>query len=483
MVYKFLIFACFLISCAFADIDDSLVAWYKLEGSNPNTAYDSKGDADGDITGATFETGIIDDKALSLDGSGDYVSVDDLTALDDLTKGTICLWTRLDSDGDDEPVSFAITNNSSSTRTELIVEHDMRLNYDRMNIKLVVDDTYQWQMLSSNNFLDPYIGKWMHIAIRHDGNAPTFFVNGVEQTFTWGSQTDTTKWLKAILTDATTDADIQTFGVGLINGTIFSGSDFDGAIDDIKIYESVLTDSQIKSIWEDGTKRLHIAFNEGSGDTAYDGTGNGHDGYINGASWDANGIDDDALDFDGTNDLVCISTISDFADNTQGSISVWAKIDQDDGNQNEVLNFSNDGSSARTELMVDFDMRSNYDRVLVTLVKDGTYQWQMVGTSNVLDSYIGSWVHLVVVQDGTSPTFYINGTEGTFTWGSETDKTAWLKAILTDASTDSDVFTIGAFQNNGSDYAYFDGLIDEVRIYNSALTETEVDSLYNEFTP
>ena len=70
-----------------------------------------------------------------------------------------------------------------------------------------------------------------------------------------------------------------------------------------------------------------------------------------------------------------------------------------------------------------------------------------------------------VVFDGTNVIIYVNGvSKGTDTIGAPT-------------SSPSNIFTIG---NRSTSDRAFDGFIDEVRIYNRALTTAEITDLYNQ---
>ncbi|MEO7298419.1 MAG: LamG domain-containing protein [Verrucomicrobiota bacterium] len=77
-------------------------------------------------------------------------------------------------------------------------------------------------------------------------------------------------------------------------------------------------------------------------------------------------------------------------------------------------------------------------------------------------SNLNQWYHLAMVRDSSTTRFFINGIQ-----------TANIFSTTPNAPTD---FTIGS--QNG--VRYFDGSIDEVRIYNRALSASEVAQLHNE---
>lgn len=80
----------------------------------------------------------------------------------------------------------------------------------------------------------------------------------------------------------------------------------------------------------------------------------------------------------------------------------------------------------------------------------------------------GIWYHLVVVKEGSQGKIYVNGV----------DKTYSSEDLSIETSSDDADFVIS---NLGSSAAHFvDGLIDEVRIYNRALSTAEIQKHYAE---
>lgn len=85
---------------------------------------------------------------------------------------------------------------------------------------------------------------------------------------------------------------------------------------------------------------------------------------------------------------------------------------------------------------------------------------------------LNTWVHLTGTYDGTSCRYYVNGTLKTEVTSPTAGPTAW--------DGEATKMTIGTAATTPliqwSD-TYFDGLIDEVRIYNRALTQAEIAEL------
>ena len=100
----------------------------------------------------------------------------------------------------------------------------------------------------------------------------------------------------------------------------------------------------------------------------------------------------------------------------------------------------------------------------------------------------GSWTHVVAAWDGEAGTmaFYINGEE-TVVWTveGETSKGAGLKGSIIAPEDTKDCVIIGARQSlymAGADAIsdYFEGIIDEIAVYNVTLSKGQATKLYND---
>ena len=100
----------------------------------------------------------------------------------------------------------------------------------------------------------------------------------------------------------------------------------------------------------------------------------------------------------------------------------------------------------------------------------------------------GNWTHVVAAWDGEAGTmaFYINGEE-TVVWTveGETSKGAGLKGSIIAPEDTKDCVIIGARQSlymAGADAIsdYFEGIIDEIAVYNVTLSKGQATKLYND---
>lgn len=195
-------------------------------------------------------------------------------------------------------------------------------------------------------------------------------------------------------------------------------------------------------------------FNEGSGDTAYDSSKEGNNGTIYGASW----VDGKALSFDGVDDYVFISNPAGLQITNALTIEAWIKSSSSTG----WMGIADKGATSDGK-GYGLAVTSPVDGSLASMQVYSTITgWESSkGTSNVVD---GNWHYLTGTFDGKKVKIYIDGN-----LENEADLNG---TIMYDADYD---FVIGADSRASES---FNGIIDEVRIYNRALT---ADEIYNNY--
>ena len=193
-------------------------------------------------------------------------------------------------------------------------------------------------------------------------------------------------------------------------------------------------------------------FDEGSGTTAYDSAGS-NDGTIYGAQWTSGRIDG-ALSFDGSGDYVGLSDIgfSLMGSGISSSTGFWFKINTLSPGENKAI-FEQEKSLFDRYV---FWFEDSTDTVNFLL--DGA-QATPFSISAV------TWYHVVGVVNGSEGRFFVNGSEvGSAFSYTAVDTTGYLE--------------VGRCPFNGYGGYYFNGTIDDVRIYNRALSAEEIEQLY-----
>jgi hypothetical protein len=190
------------------------------------------------------------------------------------------------------------------------------------------------------------------------------------------------------------------------------------------------------------------SFNEGSGSTLNDRAGKGHAGTISGAAWTTQGKYGGALSFDGINDWVTVNDTAALDLTTGMTLEAWVRpsslsdwrtvlLKQGSGGLTYSLYASNDDSLPESDIYVGGD--------------------KMAGAPEAL--LLNAWSHLAATYDGTRLRLYVNGVE------------VGSRSLSGAMATSTGVLRIGG---NSVWDEFFEGGIDEIRIYNRALTPAEI---------
>jgi len=204
------------------------------------------------------------------------------------------------------------------------------------------------------------------------------------------------------------------------------------------------------------------AFDETTGTTASDSSGYGNDGTVNGATWTTGKVNG-ALSFDGTNDRVEIPGSTSLSlDTNQVTFATWLYADTLDSSWSTVMQRSNAAGNwydwqiyARAS-----DAPTSYHPVC-RIDFGGSMTNEQVEGDIVLQP--DTWYYLACTYDGTALKFYIDGTLR--------NTTPMIGGTIPNSGND---VWLGGNDIWGE---YFDGILDETRIYNQALSQAEIQAL------
>jgi hypothetical protein len=168
--------------------------------------------------------------ALIFNGTGDYISVPDKAEWTFSDDFTILLWAKFDAltswatctliahdEGPFETNKWSFYYSPENNRTEFHIN----------------SPTISGQVINGNSW-SALTGQWYFIGVTRSGNTYTFYRQGVPD----GSDVNST-----VIPDAATPLTI-----GWSEGSIR----FDGTLDDVRIYNRVLSASEIWQLYQDG---------------------------------------------------------------------------------------------------------------------------------------------------------------------------------------------------------------------------------------
>ncbi|MGF6856921.1 LamG-like jellyroll fold domain-containing protein [Paraburkholderia sp. CI3] len=201
----------------------------------------------------------------------------------------------------------------------------------------------------------------------------------------------------------------------------------------------------------------NLTFDQGSGTTASDATGNGNNGtLLGGATWAA-GKHNTAVQLNGSGAYVTlpagfISGINDF------TIAAWVYWNGS-SNWQRIFDF---GNNSTRYMFLTPRSDSGKVRFAITDSGGGNAEQRIDGTAALPMS---QWVHVAVTLSGATGTLYVNGA-----------------VVGTNTSMSLSPFQLRGTTNNWLGRSqfndpYFSGLIDDFRVYNGAMSASDIATL------
>jgi hypothetical protein len=383
-------------------------------------------------------------KALQFDGVDDYVTA----SIPATSEFTIALWVR---------ASQAI-----SGEVQLFTESTCGCG-DELGLSNVNGVFHAWGD-SAGSLLgttEAQPNTWYHVVISNGASTRTLYVNGVAE--------------------GTDDSSGGTGAVPVNIGQYNSNRYFPGTIDDVRFYNRALTAVEVAALGRSGAVRFtsnsktltqgsslesglvglwtfdgaDVRWSSATAGTAYDRSGNNNNGTItnmNQKTGVAGGVLGQAFSFDDVDDVV------DMTSNVIGANTVT------------VCAWGKQSSAGAFDAFVGFEggfifsLTTIFGGNRASVTNDG-------GSTNVssasISNFLNTWHHYCAVRTSAATNntnIYVDGTLS----GSANQS----------AGTPTTGFGNGAIGNRDSGGYAFNGLLDDVRIYNRALTTAEIQQLY-----
>ncbi len=403
--------------CCFARAGDpNLVAHWTFDEGSGTTAYDSTGVNHGTLAGNTaWTTGQIGG-ALEFDGSGDWVDCGNDASINNLSTFSVSAWFKTDVIPESYVYPHIICQRDLS---HLIWAFILQGDWDGKVGAAVMTSGAD---ALSNAYFIPEAGTWYHAVMNYDNKGTrkiNIYINGDEHSY--------------FQQDAATGTLSSNPSVHIaIGNRIGGGKDWDGAIDDVRIYNKLLSLHEIRMLYN----QLELCSS------------------------------DAALYFDGEDDYVVdmgAGSELNFERTDKFTLSAWYK-----------------GSGPHNTLLSKMDKEINRYRGYDVFINGGYVTTHIINhwVSNairvdgtlypVIDS---AWHNIAVTYNGSSSAsgvkIYVDGMIET---------TSVYANSLSGSIQTPETFKVGARSLGSGTTQHLEGTIDEVSVWDAALTQEQIQA-------
>jgi hypothetical protein len=424
-------------------VSSGLVGYWPMDESAANTCSGGTNDScdassagnDGAWNGnATFTFPARFHYGTTFDGTDDNITVADSSTLSP-DEVTLAAW---------------VYPTSVNSRALVVKNNAYRMTTDAsgfLQCQMYVGGSWQTATVSNTALLSNTLA---HVACTYDGLSVVAFVNGV----------------RTALDDLT--GNINDSSDNLVIGEDPGGTftDYAGRMDDVRVYNRGMSEDEISNLFDWGpTATVFYNFDERTGSTATDISGNGYNGTFNGNTAWTNGQWSGGLRFDGTDDYTQYIDVGVNRIETPSSwsASVWVKPNLSAVDQTIISKVSDPATQRETLAII---ITSDEFQCRFTNTSGSN---QTITSSNV-NFTTGRWYHVACVFDDINDKFsiYVQGAENAV---SDDQTSQPYTAISTGP------FTVGG--SGALTRADLNGSVDHVKVYNYALSGKQVIRDYN----
>ncbi|MGE5297512.1 MAG: LamG-like jellyroll fold domain-containing protein [Solirubrobacterales bacterium] len=186
-----------------------------------------------------------------------------------------------------------------------------------------------------------------------------------------------------------------------------------------------------------------------------DSSGNGNNGTISGnPTWAAAGRIGASLTLDGIDDYVNFGNGASLNITDQVTVSAWIKTEDAGNSEHNPYVAKGDTSYA---------LKQNTNNIMEFFIYDGA--WYAANSQTLETSFNGTWHHVAGTYDGVQVKLYIDG--------------VLVGSKLHTGDIDSVAYDVNIGRDSQNTDRFYDGQIDDVRIYHGALPKSEIVKLAN----
>ena len=341
-----------------------------------------------------------------------------------------------------------------------------------VNLRFGMDSskmTYQyysaaWRYLYSTSTIP--LTAWTHLVwVRTIDNYISFYINGVLDAGP----------TQALGSGGSASSSTVNGPVNIV-GSYWSSAVFNGRMADFKVFNTALSSTQVKQMYDDSkviipdgsqisSLDLWYAMTEGVGSVAYDGSGNKNSGvgqnfdggeFLSGQTGAPQLVEgyNRKLLFDGNDYVNCGSDTSLNFTTGNFSVSYWVYV-------HDITDVGYIVRRGTWGLDGWYTYLESSGRISIYTNDDGQGDPHTITISNSSVITENTWHHVVVVRNGATGIIYVDGT----------DETASGDSMIDPKST-------GATCYIGSNTNYIKGIVDEVIVYDTVVTSSQAAALH-----
>ncbi len=466
------LFALVFNGIAQTSLNKGLMAWYPFDGN----ANDNSGNGNNpSFNNAKLTTDRFGNpkSAYQFDGATSYMQIPNSASLNCGTRVTISMWVKVNGFYKGACHGNYMICKGPETNWTLNAEfsdglYDAKNGKDACSISTPVDTAHETFYSSLGGWSDSTFiaeGKWYHLALVADSDFVSAYLDG-----------------KLIKANAKSPVQEYNSPYDLFLGRYYNASStpywFNGVLDDIRIYNRALNATEIDSLHNYQPK---IDLNLGlMAWYPFDGNDKDKSGNHNNPTFDNAKLTTDrfghpnsAYQFDGVTSYMQIPNSATLNCDTRATISLWVKVNgfyKGPCHGNYMLC---KGPATNYNLNAVFD-DGPYDgkygkdacSIIIPDTVHQTFYSALGGWNDSTFIEKNKWYHLVLVADSNIVSAYLDD-----------------KLIKTNAKSNVQPFNttydliFGRYYDVSAPY-WFNGSLDDIRIYSRAISKVEVDSLY-----
>jgi hypothetical protein len=430
-----------------------VASYWRLGETSGTTAADSSGAVDGTYTGAHtlgVSGGIAGDTNAALRLAGGYADMADNHDFAGTASFSLEAWVR--------PTTI------DGTSRRIVSKALGGLQGYEFSVNSGSGLAFQRIAGSTNTVTAaaPPLNSWSHVVATYDGTTMRLYVNG------------------SLSNSAASALSLLDNAAALRLGNSALGTDgWAGDLDDIAIYAGALSAAQVQNHFRCGHRYRDVVLGtaglqsywrlgESSGTTAFDSKGTANGAHANGPTLGGVGAPtyaNDATIFDGVDDYIDFGDVHDFAGTASFTVEGWINrgtLGEADKYRWIATKMSvvdpRDGWAV--SVAPDILGPPSAQRIMFNRIVAGTEHIVLSTTATVA----GTWYHFAATYDGTTMRMYLNGA---------------LEASTASAlSLPNTTFPMRMSSAAPPSVHRFPGRLDEIAVYNVALTAAQVAEHY-----